>query len=60
MEASMGESYARSWAHDVHLDALAGQTVDQALSDGVSAQVVWRAVCQEVEVLAVMHEGPPR
>lgn len=60
MEVAMGQAYARSWARDVHLDALSGQTVEEALAAGVSAQRVWRAVCTVVEVPSDLHEGPPR
>jgi len=52
MRRSFGESYADSLARDHVLAALQGRTVEQALSDGVDAKMVWRAVCSEFEVPA--------
>lgn len=49
MEARFGSKYARSVAADYRLPAL-GTTADRALEDGVSAKVVWRAVCVEFDV----------
>lgn len=50
MEVTFGRSYARSWAADQHLAALAGRTVDQALADGEDTRDVWRAVCAHANV----------
>lgn len=46
MAAALGPAYARSWSADMHIAALDGRTVDQALSDGVDTLEVWRAVHQ--------------
>lgn len=50
MEQALGAGYARSWAADVHLAALAGRTVDQALAQGEDTHVVWRAVHAALEL----------
>jgi len=44
MESASGVGYARSWAADFHIPALAGKTVDQALLAGEDTLVIWRAV----------------
>lgn len=44
MDAALGPTYARSWAHDFVLSELGDKTVDQALEEGEDAQRVWRAV----------------
>ncbi|TAK69408.1 MAG: DUF3046 domain-containing protein [Actinomycetota bacterium] len=48
LEAALGPSYARSWAHDHVVAALGGRTVDEALDAGVEAKAVWRAVHAEL------------
>lgn len=50
MDAQFGAAYAASVAQDYVIAALGDRTVDQALSDGVSATVVWRAVCDAFEL----------
>ena len=50
-----GDAYAESWARDITLADLDGRTVTQALSDGVPAKQVWRAVCQQVDVPAALR-----
>jgi hypothetical protein len=50
MEQALGAGYARSWAADFHVPALAGRTVDQALAQGEDAQLVWRAVHQTLDL----------
>jgi hypothetical protein len=50
MEQHLGAAYARSYAHDQVLPQLSGRTVDQALSDGVDAKLVWRAVVVALEL----------
>lgn len=49
LDAVLGPQYARSWAQDVVLPAL-GATVEQAFDRGEDASVVWKAVCEVVEV----------
>ncbi len=44
MEAHLGSTYARSWAHDTVIAGLDSRTVDQALASGEPAKDVWRAV----------------
>jgi hypothetical protein len=44
LEQTFGPGYAESVANDQVLPQLDGQTIQQALSGGVEAQVVWRAV----------------
>ncbi|MEI6109784.1 MAG: DUF3046 domain-containing protein [Actinomycetes bacterium] len=50
MDEALGSAYARSWASDFHIPALAGRTVDQALAQGEDTQVVWRAVHQTLDL----------
>lgn len=50
MDEVFGDGYAQSWARDVTIAGLGGRTVEQALSDGVSAKQVWRAVCQQEDL----------
>lgn len=50
MEAHLGRGYAQVWAAEHHVADLAGQTVRQALTGGVSAKQVWRAVWRELEL----------
>jgi hypothetical protein len=52
MRRRFGETYADSLARDHVLSTLGGRTVEQALSDGEDAKVVWRAVCDEFDVPA--------
>jgi hypothetical protein len=49
MESRFGATYARSVAADYRLPML-GATIDEALSRGVEAKDVWRAVCAEFDV----------
>jgi len=44
-----GAGYARSVAKDQVLTQLGGRTILAALSEGVDAQTVWRAVCAQYE-----------
>ena len=48
MEAALGPSYARSWAHDHVLADLGGRTVEEAISAGVDTVEIWRAVHAEL------------
>jgi hypothetical protein len=50
MELTFGRAYARSWADDQHLAALAGRTVSEALAEGEDTRAVWRAVCAHAQV----------
>ncbi len=50
LDEVLGTAYARSWAADVVITSLGSRTVREALDDGEDAQVVWRAVCEVIEV----------
>lgn len=50
MRAQFGETYAESVAKDQVLAELGDRTVNQALTDGVDAKTVWRAVCDTFDV----------
>jgi hypothetical protein len=50
MEAELGPTYARSWAHDVVVPGLDGRTVEEALAQGEETRVVWRAVAAHLEL----------
>jgi len=50
MNAQFGETYAQSVAKDQVMGALGDRTVNQALSEGEDAKVVWRAVCETFDV----------
>ncbi len=52
MNRRFGPAYAESFARDQVLAGLAGRTVAEALAGGEEAKVVWRAVCEAVEVPA--------
>jgi hypothetical protein len=47
-----GEGYAESVARDHVLVQLGGRTAQQALDEGEDTKVVWRAVCEALEVPA--------
>lgn len=49
LDIVIGSHYSASWRKDVVLPDL-GCTVDVAVVDGVDAAVIWRAVCNFVEV----------
>ncbi len=49
LETVIGPNYSASWRKDVVLPDL-GYTVDAAVGVGVEAAVIWRAVCNFVEV----------
>jgi hypothetical protein len=55
MAAVFGEAYARSLASDFVLAELGGRTVVQALDAGEDAKIVWRAVCEAMEVPAAQR-----
>jgi hypothetical protein len=50
MAAQFGEAYSQSVAKDYVFAGLGGRTVERALADGLDAQMVWRAVCEEFDV----------
>ena len=50
MERHLGASYADSWARDQVLDGLGGRTAYEALEAGVDPKLVWRAVCDALEL----------
>ena len=52
MEDHFGAGYARSWAHDTHLELLGGRTPEEALRDGEEAVTVWRAVWEHEKLPA--------
>lgn len=52
MEDTLGAGYARVWATQHVLASLGGRTVDQALAEGESPRVVWRAVWAELDLPA--------
>lgn len=49
LTAVLGEEYAPSWSSDVVLPSL-GATVQQAFERGDETLLVWRAVCEVVDV----------
>jgi hypothetical protein len=49
LTAVLGDDYAASWSRDVVLPAL-GVTVEQAFERGEETVIVWRAVCEVIEV----------
>lgn len=49
LDAVLGSEYAGSWSKDVVLPTL-GETVQQAFDSGVDTLVVWRAVCEVIDV----------
>jgi hypothetical protein len=52
MTAVFGAGYAESVARDHVLVQLGGRTAMQALDAGEDTKVVWRAVCEALEVPA--------
>lgn len=52
MERHLGASYADSFSRDYVIEALGGRTVRQALDDGYDTVVVWRAVCDVLDLPA--------
>lgn len=50
MERHLGAAYADSFARDYVFDALGGRTVHQALADNYDPVVVWRAVCDALQL----------
>jgi hypothetical protein len=52
MEQHLGPAYAASWARDQVLGTLGGRTVQDALDSGEDPKIVWRAVCDALELPA--------
>lgn len=52
MNLRFGAAYAESFARDQVLPGLRGRTVAEALAAGEEAKVIWRAVCEAVDVPA--------
>ena len=52
MEHHLGSGYAESWARDQVLGTLGGRTVYEALAAGEDPKLVWRAVCDVLELPA--------
>ena len=50
MDYHLGDTYARSWASSQVIGGLGGKTVDEALAEGESPKVVWRAVHATLEL----------
>jgi hypothetical protein len=50
MNQQFGEGYAESVAKDYVMAELDGRTIEKALTDGVAAKDVWRAVCATFDV----------
>ncbi len=46
MNEHFGQAWARSYATDVVISELGGQTIIEALAAGKSAKEVWQAVCR--------------
>ncbi len=54
MGERFGAAYAASLAADYRLPMI-GSTIDDALSRGVEAKEIWRAVCAEFEMPASLR-----
>jgi len=52
MERHLGKDYADSWARDQVIGELGSRTVYEALDAGEYPKVVWRAVCDVLELPA--------
>lgn len=50
LDETFGSAYGRTLAAELVLLALENRTADQALADGVAPQLVWDAVCQEMDL----------
>lgn len=45
MNATFGETYARSVASDQEFSSLDGRTIEEALSSGRDIKAIWKVVC---------------
>jgi hypothetical protein len=50
MEGVLGSAYAPVWARQQVLADLGGRTVQEALAEGQSPKLVWRAVVTALEL----------
>jgi len=50
LDETFGSAYGRTLAAELVLLALGSRTADQALADGVAPQLVWDAVCEEMDL----------
>lgn len=50
MSGEFGASYARSVAADHALAALGHRTASEALADGIAPRLVWRALCDDLQI----------
>ena len=50
MADEFGESYGRTLAHDVVLDAVGSRTAEQAIKAGVPTREIWLALCDIQDV----------
>lgn len=50
MERHLGPAYADSFANDYVIEALGSRTVHQALDAGYDTRVIWRAVCDVLQL----------
>ncbi len=44
---SFGAEWAPSFSQDIAISELGSKTVNEALKDGIEADVIWRAVCKQ-------------
>ncbi len=54
LEIVIGSDYCTSWRKDMVLPDL-GYTVDAAVAAGVETTLIWRAVCNFIEVPNTLH-----
>jgi Protein of unknown function (DUF3046) len=47
---SFGEEWAPSFSQDIAISELGSKTVNEALKDGIEADVIWRAVCKQCPI----------
>lgn len=50
MEEHLGSAYVDSFSRDYVIAALGGRTVHQAFEAGYDTKVIWRAVCDVLEL----------
>lgn len=50
MELHLGDAYAQVWADQVSLAPLGNRTVSEALTAGLPAKRIWRAVHEHLEL----------
>lgn len=66
LQETFGSAYGRSLLRDLVLPSLTGRSPAQALDQGVDPQLVWDAICTEMELdekVRWRHRGtmdPPR